>query len=52
MSKTKSILAALALTTALTAPAVILPILTAPPAVAGEATPRDLSDLAGRFGRY
>ena len=48
MSKTKSILAALALTTALTAPAVILPILTAPPAVAGEATPRDLSDLAAK----
>ena len=48
MSKTKSILAALALTTALTAPAAILPILTAPPAMAGEATPRDLSDLAAK----
>jgi serine protease Do len=48
MSKTKSILAALALTTALTAPAAILPILTAPPAMAGEATPRDLSDLASK----
>ncbi|WIM13695.1 DegQ family serine endoprotease [Enhydrobacter sp.] len=48
MSKTKSILAALALTTALTAPAAILPILTAPPALAGEATPRDLSDLAAK----
>jgi len=48
MSKTKSILAALALTTALTAPAVIMPILTAPTAMAGEATPRDLSDLAAK----
>ena len=35
---TKSrILAALALTTALTAPALIVPLLTAPPAIAGEA---------------
>ena len=48
MSKTRSILAALALTTALTAPAAILPILTAPSAMAGEATPRDLSDLAAK----
>ncbi|MBS0223746.1 MAG: DegQ family serine endoprotease [Proteobacteria bacterium] len=48
MSKTKSILAALALSTALTAPVAILPMLTAPAAMAGEATPRDLSDLAAK----
>ena len=42
------IFAALALTTALTAPAVIVPLLTAPPAVAGEAMPRDFSDLAAK----
>jgi len=47
MTKTKSrIFAALALTTALTAPALILPALTAPPAVAGEAIPHDFSELA------
>src|SRR5262249_18421632 len=38
----------LALTTALTAPALIVPALTAPPAVAGEATPRDFSELAAK----
>ena len=49
MTKTKSrIFAALALTTALTAPALIAPMLTAPPAVAGEATPHDFSDLAAK----
>src|SRR5207302_9507305 len=42
------IFAALALTTALTAPAVIVPLFTAPPAVAGEAMPRDFSDLAAK----
>src|SRR6202012_129204 len=47
MTKTKSIIGALALTTALTAPAVIVPLLTAPPAVAGEAT-HDFADLAGK----
>ena len=37
--KTKSrIIAALALTTALSAPALIMPLVTAPPALAGEAT--------------
>jgi serine protease Do len=47
MTKTKSrIFAALALTTALTAPALIIPALTAPPAVAGEAVPHDFSELA------
>ena len=49
MTKTKSrILAALALTTALTAPALIVPALTAPSAVAGQGTPHDFSDLAAR----
>src|SRR5690242_8065503 len=49
MTKTKSrILAALALTTALTAPALIVPAFTAPPAIAGEATPHDFSDLAAK----
>ena len=49
MTKTKSrILAALAVGTALTAPALIAPMLTAPPAVAGEAMPRDFSDLAAK----
>ena len=48
MTTTKSrILGALALTTALTAPAVIVPLLTAPPAVAGEAT-HDFADLAAK----
>ena len=48
MTKTKSrILAALALTTALTAPALIVPLLTAPPAIAGEAT-HDFADLAAK----
>jgi len=48
MTKTRSrIFAALALTTALTAPAVIVPLLTAPPAVAGEAT-HDFADLAAK----
>jgi serine protease Do len=49
MTKTKSrIFAALALTTALTAPALIIPAFTAPPAIAGEATPHDFSDLASK----
>src|SRR5436190_15488077 len=49
MTKTKSrIFAALALTTALTAPALIVPMLTAPAAIAGEATPHDFSDLAAK----
>jgi serine protease Do len=49
MTKTKSrIFAALALTTALTAPALIVPMLTAPAAIAGEAMPRDFSDLAAK----
>src|SRR5262245_3577276 len=48
MTKTKSrILAALALTTALTAPVLIMPFVTAPPAAAGEATP-DVADLAAQ----
>ncbi|MFI4999705.1 MAG: DegQ family serine endoprotease [Reyranellales bacterium] len=48
MTMTKSrIFAALALTTALTAPALIVPMLTAPPAVAGEAT-HDFADLAAK----
>jgi serine protease Do len=45
---TTRILAALALTTALTAPAIIVPLVTAPPAIAGEATPHDFSDLAAK----
>ncbi|TMJ24635.1 MAG: Do family serine endopeptidase [Alphaproteobacteria bacterium] len=49
MTKTKSrILAALALTTALTAPALIVPVFTAPPAIAGEAMPHDFSELAAK----
>jgi serine protease Do len=46
--KTSRVLAALALTTALTAPAIIVPMVTAPPAVAGEATPHDFSELAAK----
>ncbi|MGE5150723.1 MAG: Do family serine endopeptidase [Rhodospirillaceae bacterium] len=45
---TSRVLAALALTTALTAPAIIVPLVTAPPAIAGEATPHDFSDLAAK----
>jgi serine protease Do len=49
MTKTKSrILAALALTTALTAPVLIVPAFSAPPAIAGEAAPRDFSELAAK----
>jgi len=49
MTKTKSrIFAALALTTALTAPALIVPMLTAPAAIAGEPTSHDFSDLAAK----
>ena len=48
MTKTRSrIYAALALTTALTAPALIVPLLTVPPAIAGEAT-HDFADLAAK----
>ncbi|MBS0526078.1 MAG: DegQ family serine endoprotease [Proteobacteria bacterium] len=45
---TSRVLAALALTTALTAPAIIVPLVTAPPAIAGEAIPHDFSDLAAK----
>src|SRR5882757_1710184 len=48
MTKTKTILAALALTTALTAPVLVVPMLTAPPAIAGQAAVQDLSDLAAK----
>jgi len=48
MTKTKTILAALALTTALTAPVLIVPLLSAPPAIAGQAAVQDLSDLAAK----
>ena len=48
MTKTKTILAALALTTALTAPVLIAPVLSAKPAVAGQAAVQDLSDLAAK----
>jgi serine protease Do len=49
MTKTKSrIFAALALTTALTAPALIVPAFTAVPAIAGEAVPHDFSELAAK----
>ena len=49
MTKTKSrIFAALALTTALTAPALIVPAFVAPPAIAGEAAPHDFSELAAK----
>jgi serine protease Do len=48
MTKTKSrIVAALAVTTALVAPALAVPMLTAPPAIAGEGT-HDYSDLAAK----
>jgi serine protease Do len=47
MTKTKKLLAALALTTALTAPALVAPMLMASPAVAGEAT-HDFADLAAK----
>ncbi len=47
MTKTKKLLAALALTTALTAPALVVPMLMAPPAIAGEAT-HDFADLAAK----
>ena len=39
---------ALALATALTAPALIIPLVTSSPAVGGEETPRDFSDLAAK----
>ena len=45
---TSRVLAALALTTALTAPAIIVPLVTAPPAIAGEAIPHDFSELAAK----
>ncbi len=50
MSKTKTrILTALALTTALTAPALIAPMFTAPAAIAGQTAPvQDFSDLAAK----
>ena len=51
MTKTKSrILTALALTTALTAPALIAPMFTAPAAIAGQTTMpvQDFSDLAAK----
>jgi serine protease Do len=49
MTKTKSrIFAALALTTALTAPALIIPAFTAPSAIAGEAVVHDFSELAAK----
>jgi serine protease Do len=49
MTKTKSrIFAALALTTALTAPALIVPMFTAPTARRGEATAHDFADLAAK----
>ena len=48
MTKTKSrIFAALALSTALTAPALVVPLLTAPPAIAGQATV-DFADLGAK----
>ncbi len=48
MTKKKSgLLTALALSTALVAPAIVVPLVTAPPAVAGEAL-HDLSDLAAK----
>jgi serine protease Do len=48
MTKTTSrIVAALALTTALVAPALVVPLVTAPPALAGEGT-HDYSDLAAK----
>jgi serine protease Do len=50
MTKTKTILAALAVTTALTAPALIAPMFTAPAAVAGQVASgvQDFSDLAAK----
>src|ERR1700722_5968091 len=48
MTKTKTILTALALTTALTAPVLVVSMLTAPPAIAGQAVVQDLSDLAAK----
>src|ERR1700730_12936631 len=48
MTKTKTILTALALTTALTAPVLVVPMLTAPPAIAGQAAVQDFSDLAAK----
>ena len=48
MTKTRTILAALALTTALTAPVLVVPLLTAPQAIAGQAAVQDLSDLAAK----
>jgi serine protease Do len=47
MTKTKKLFAALALTTALTAPALVAPMLITTPAVAGEAT-HDFADLAAK----
>ena len=47
MTKTKKLLAALALTTALTAPALVAPMLITTPAIAGEAT-HDFADLAAK----
>src|SRR5471032_3655262 len=47
MTKTKKLLAALALTTALTAPALVAPMLFTTPAIAGEAT-HDFADLAAK----
>ena len=50
MTKTRSrIFAALALTTALTAPALIAPVLTATPAFAGNPVAYDFSDLAAKI---
>ena len=50
MTKIKSrIFAALALTTALTAPALIVPVLTATPALAGNPVAYDFSDLAAKI---
>ncbi len=47
MTKTKKLLSALALTTALTAPALVAPMLVTTPAIAGEAT-HDFADLAAK----
>jgi serine protease Do len=47
MTKTKNLLSALALTTALTAPALVAPMLVTTPAIAGEAT-HDFADLAAK----
>lgn len=50
MTKTKTILAALAVTTALTAPALIAPMFTAPTAIAGQTVSgvQDFSELAAK----